>query len=118
MGVSVDDFRRIAARDMREKVLQEKVRQICERIGHEYYHTHRSDRSPAGFPDCTIVAADRLIFAELKRQKEKPTEAQRRWLEALARCRCQSCGAPVASGVYVWRPLDLLDNTIAEALQP
>ncbi len=118
MGVTVEDFQRITARDMREKVLQEQVRQICERLGHEYYHTHRSQNSPAGFPDCTIIAADRLIFAELKRQKEQPTKDQRRWLDALARCRCRSCGASAAADVYVWRPSDLLGETIAEILRP
>jgi len=61
------------------------------------YHTLRSKGSQSGFPDRVLVR-DRIIFAELKRDKGKPTEAQKEWLDALA-----GAGAEV----YLWRPQDL-----------
>ena len=61
------------------------------------YHTLHSKGSQSGFPDRVLIR-DRLIFAELKRDKGKPTEAQKEWLNGLA-----SAGAEV----YLWRPSDL-----------
>lgn len=61
------------------------------------YHTLRSKGSRSGFPDRVLVR-DRVIFAELKREKTAPTEEQIRWLDGLARA---------GSEVYLWRPSDL-----------
>lgn len=61
------------------------------------YHTLRSKGSRSGFPDQVLVR-DRVIFAELKREKGAVTTAQREWLDGLA-----AAGAEV----YVWRPSDL-----------
>jgi hypothetical protein len=61
------------------------------------YHTLRSKGSQSGFPDRVLVR-DRIIYAELKREKSKPTETQREWLDGLA-----GAGAEV----YLWRPGDL-----------
>ena len=61
------------------------------------YHTLRSKGSQSGFPDRVLVR-ERVIFAELKREKGKPTEAQIEWLDGLA-----AAGAEV----YLWRPSDL-----------
>src|SRR5690606_33814887 len=98
--ISADEYRRMQAREMRQAELQEHVRQLCNKLGCLYYHTWRSDRSPAGFPDCVIVTRDsRLIFAELKREGKQPTTAQREWLAALEEAGCE---------VYIWRPSDLL----------
>jgi hypothetical protein len=75
------------------------------------YHTHRADKSPAGFPDRVLVR-ERVIFAELKRQppvsKRDPTRElmsgvykitsyQVEWLDALA---------AAGQEVYVWVPSD------------
>lgn len=117
MGVSVEDFQRIAARDMRERVLQQAVRDLCRTYGNLHYHTHRSERSEVGYPDSTIVAGDRLIFAELKTETGRITVDQARWIEALSRCACQACGAPAAA-VRIWRPSDLLAGRVAEELRP
>lgn len=117
MGVSVEDFRRIAARDMRERVLQQAVRDLCRTYGHLHYHTHRSERSEGGFPDSVIVARDRLLFAELKTETGRITLEQARWIEALSRSACQACGAPAAA-VRIYRPSDLLSGRIAEELRP
>lgn len=50
----------------------------------------------AGWPDLVIAGRGRLIFAELKTEKGKPTDDQVAWLEVLRR----------TSGVqsYIWRP--------------
>lgn len=61
------------------------------------YHTLRSKGSRSGFPDRVLIR-ERVIFAELKREKTKPTEEQVRFLDGLA-----AAGAEV----YVWRPSDL-----------
>jgi hypothetical protein len=62
------------------------------------YHTHRSDRSPAGFPDLCLVRGRRLVFAELKTDAaaSKPTVEQIRWLDHLA--------GTTDAEVYLWRP--------------
>ncbi len=61
------------------------------------YHTLRSKGSQSGFPDRVLVR-ERVIFAELKREKGVPTPAQIDWLNGLA-----AAGAEV----YLWRPSDL-----------
>ncbi len=61
------------------------------------YHTLRSKGSQSGFPDRVLVR-ERVIFAELKREKGVPTPAQIEWLNGLA-----AAGAEV----YLWRPSDL-----------
>jgi hypothetical protein len=61
------------------------------------YHTLRSKGSQTGFPDRVLVR-DRVIFAELKREKTKPTPSQVEWLDGLAKANAE---------VYVWRPSDL-----------
>jgi hypothetical protein len=50
-----------------------------------------------GFPDLVLLRAPRLIFAELKRQRAKPSADQERWLEELLRA---------GQEAYVWRPGD------------
>lgn len=61
------------------------------------YHTLKSKGSRSGFPDRVLIR-ERVIFAELKREKTKPTEEQVRFLDGLA-----AAGAEV----YLWRPSDL-----------
>lgn len=61
------------------------------------YHTYRSKKSPSGFPD-EVWARERVIFAELKREGGKPSEAQRDWLRALL---------AASAEVYLLRPSDL-----------
>lgn len=97
-----------ADRQVLEKVLQEAVRRLALAGGWRYYHTHRSQHSPAGFPDVCAVRGDELLFAELKRETEKPNPEQQAWLDDLA-----------AAGVevHVWRPSDLRTGVIAERLR-
>ena len=96
------------ARTISEKDLQEQVRQMAVTLGWLYYHTHNSRHSPEGFPDCVLVKGERLVIAELKRWDKNPTPAQYEWLNALGK---------VSKEVFVWRPQDLLDGTIANVLE-
>lgn len=91
---------------MTEKALQEAIRQTCQAYKKLYYHTHRSEHSPAGFPDTVICdpLTGRLLFAELKRAGKRPTAAQQEWLEGL--------GQVKTVDTYLWRPCDL-DRAIA-----
>lgn len=47
----------------------------------------------------TFVRAGRLVFAELKDMKRKPTEAQVEWLDQLRGC--------IGVEAYLWRPCDI-----------
>lgn len=68
--------------------------------GWRHFHPHDSRRSPSGFPDLTLVRAGRLVFAELKREKDSRTSvAQREWLDDLAGC--------IGVEVFLWRPSDV-----------
>lgn len=80
-----------------EDAFLRQVKQLFEMRGWLFYHTHRSDRSEAGFPDCTIVhQSGRTIFAELKMPDNKPTPEQSKWLDALTE----------GNEVYLWYPQD------------
>ena len=92
-----NDAPRIA--DMSEAKFLSDVRQYAEKQRWLCYHTFDSRRSPAGFPDLVLVRGSRLIFAELKREGENPTQDQRLWLQALS-----AVGTPIET--YVWRPSD------------
>jgi hypothetical protein len=72
----------------------------------KWSHYHAPDNKPdgltgkvqmivAGFPDLVLVKGNRLVFAELKREKGKVTEAQKVWLKRL-----EATGAEC----YIWRP--------------
>lgn len=112
-----DEYLARAAKAIPESRLQEEVRSLCKTFGHKHYHTHDSRRSENGFPDSVIVAKRRLIVVEHKREGKYPTEDQEAWLQALADCQCQACGAPAVT-VRVWRPSDLLRGDILELLRP
>lgn len=103
---------RVAA-DMLEGTLQERVRQLLILHKWRHYHTYRSKHSPAGFPDECAIRGDRLLFAELKRERGKTSPAQDAWLADLEHIAEQS---PLVS-VYLWRPSDLLSGRIEEILR-
>ncbi len=70
---------------------------LASQLGWTTYHTLRSKGSKSGYPDRTLVR-ERIVFAELKREKTGPTPDQVDWLDKLA----------AAGGeVYLWRPSDL-----------
>lgn len=105
------EYRLLQAREMSEAVLQLRVTQLATVLGWGWYHPPdnkpdargKRQRVQGGFPDLVLVRGDRLLFRELKRQREKPREDQVQWLERLA-----AAGADVG----VWRPLDYLDGTV------
>lgn len=59
------------------------------------------DDKARGWPDM-VLCRDRVVYAELKSETGKPTEAQRGWLDWLA-------GA--GGEAYLWRPSDLEEIT-------
>lgn len=69
------------------------------------YHVRYTQGSPPGFPDQVLIR-DRIIFAELKREKGKPTENQIDYLDGLAQA---------GGEVYLWRPSDV--DEITEVLR-
>ena len=90
--------RRLLDEAVTEAELQANVLELAGRLGWLSYHTHDSRRSAAGFPDLVLVRGDRLVFAELKRERRYPTPAQRHWLAALA--------AVTTVSAHLWRPSD------------
>ena len=78
---------RAAARASRplERDVQRTITDLASLCGWEWYHTHDSRRSPAGFLDLVLVheARGEIIFWEVKREGEKPTESQEKWIRIL-----------------------------------
>lgn len=103
------------ARDMTEAALQTNVLSLAtvtlDWLG---YHTHDSRRSQPGFPDLVLVHAkqQRLIFAELKKETGRQTEAQKTWEGHLRVIR-----SVVPLEFYLWRPSDWLSGRIGSILQ-
>lgn len=88
-----------ANREMSERQLEEWVRATARLTGWRRYHTQRSERSPAGFPDDVLVRGDTLLLVELKRQLgSRLTPDQRAWMADLAQVRTVV--------LDVWRPSD------------
>ncbi|HXT99501.1 MAG TPA: VRR-NUC domain-containing protein [Polyangia bacterium] len=57
----------------------------------------RIPRNTPGLPDLILLRRPRLVIAELKREGEKPTSAQQRWLDEFAACGIET---------FVWFPHD------------
>ena len=98
----------IVSATLSEKRFERQVKDAAAMFGCLYYHTHRSQFSPAGFPDCVIVKprGGPVIYAELKAEKGKLSDDQRTWLWWL----CQA-----GQRVYLWRPSSL--DQIIETLR-
>lgn len=92
---------------MTEKQLQAAIVKTARLLGWRVYHTYDSRRSEPGFPDLSMVKGDRLVFAELKTEKGKVSDAQAEWLDALWQ----------TSETYVWRPAQWLDGTVERVLR-
>ena len=95
-----------ALRAISEATWQQTVIDLAERLQWRWYapprngiRRHGTVRTvPPGFPDLVLARGPRLVFAELKRETGKASEAQERWAEALTRASAE---------VYQWRPSDL-----------
>jgi hypothetical protein len=94
------EWRQMEWDNMLEKDLQHQhVVPLLNDGGWLWYHTYDSRRSPAGFLDFVALREHRCLAFELKREKEKPTPKQEKWLDAWRDIR--------GAEVYVWRPSDL-----------
>lgn len=90
-----------------EADFQEWLRQLALLYRYNYYHTHRAQHSPSGFPDTVLARLEprpRLIIAELKTDDiresgSQPSPEQFEWLYIF-----QHFPAPVEG--YLWRPSD------------
>jgi hypothetical protein len=68
-----------------EAEFQWQLMQLARLCGFMCYHPFDSRRSAIGYPDLTLVHAERgqLVFLEAKRESGKTTPAQDAWLIAL-----------------------------------
>lgn len=108
-GLSRAEYETLVARDMSEESLQRRILRLARELGWKAYHTYDSRRSQPGWPDLALVSVKRRRFlvAELKKERGVVSADQHAWLTALA-----------AAGVetHVWRPTDLLDETVLRVL--
>ena len=87
-----------------EAAFQAEIERAAALKGWLTWHDRDSRKNERGLPDLVMVypgdaaTPGRLVFAELKREGEEPTEEQRQWLAALA----------TVPGITVrlWRPSD------------
>lgn len=113
-GVKKPATYREAALAMSEEELQDAVIEAAQLQGWVCVH-HRPARTEAGwrtaiqgqkgFPDLVLARDGRVIFAELKSAKGKPTADQLIWLEALGDL------------ARLWRPADWLSGRIQHELR-
>jgi hypothetical protein len=73
-----------------ERQFMAEVRRYATARGWRVYHTYRSEKSEAGFPDLVLVRArhpkPRVVYLELKADRTKVTDAQRDWITDLRDC--------------------------------
>lgn len=107
LPLTTTQYRQHQADAMSEDTLQTRVEQLARELGWIHYHTYNSRRSQPGFPDLVLVRRGRIVWRELKTSRGKPSADQKKWLDALA----------VANAdVGIWRPIDLLNETILDEL--
>lgn len=85
-------------REITEKEWSRDVEKLATTLGYEGYHTHRSQLSPAGWPDWAFWKPGRFLLAELKTETGKLSPMQEKVIAGL-----RAAGVEV----YVWRPSDL-----------
>lgn len=112
---------------MNERELQKGVIDCARLFGWRVAHfrpaqTARGWRTPveadgAGFPDLVLVRDGRLIFAELKGDSGRLSEAQTAWLVALEVVNVAHVCGPCIE-VYRWKPADWTSGRIEQLLRP
>ena len=115
MPEATDGERRV--RLMSESELFNEVATLLKGLGWRYFHipaTAYRHGVRAGFPDITAVKGERLLFIELKREKEKLSDEQAAWAYALLGVAARTVYETVQ--YLVWRPSNLLSGEIAEIL--
>jgi thiol:disulfide interchange protein len=80
-----------------EKQFMAQVLRLAHLCHWRTYHTHDSRRSVAGFPDLVLLRGPRVVVAELKVGRNRPTPAQVEWLESW-----RAAGVPA----YLWTPAE------------
>ena len=116
MPAAVDE-QTAKARAMSERALYDEVAKRLKRLGWRYFHIPARAYGHgvrAGFPDITAVKGERLLFIELKREKEKLSDEQAAWAYALLGVAARTVYETVQ--YLVWRPSNLLSGEIAEIL--
>ncbi len=104
------EYRELAAKSMLERDLSQLVFDAARKRRWlvARYPTFRATQTTPGFPDLVLLRKGRLIVAELKREREEPSEEQKDWLEGF-----REAGVDVR----VWRPSDWLSGDIEEILR-
>lgn len=98
------------ARRMSEAALQTQVMKAAQQLQYKVAHFPQVKKrvlQSSGFPDLVLSRLNRLIFAELKTYEGRPSFEQIEWIGTL-----NLAGAEV----YLWRPQDWYEGTIAETL--
>lgn len=85
-----------------EAGFQVYVETLARLHGWRVWHDRDSRRNDRGLPDLLLVRGQRLVYAELKRQRGRLRPEQREWLADLA-----AVGGNVEA--YLWRPSDRAD---------
>ena len=84
---------------VKEVTFQKQVVKLAVVLGWKrefIYHTHDSRRSGKGFPDLVMLREPRIVYIELKRDKNSyPSKEQKSWIAELEKC---------GQEVYLWRP--------------
>lgn len=91
-----------------ERAFSQAVYDLARLCGWLVYRTptFRRTCSTPGFPDMVLIKNGRLIFAELKTDKGKVSEAQSVWLDALERHDTRGIMQTHHYDVVCWRPQD------------
>lgn len=105
--MTLTDYRQLLAGTVTEKEFLRDVTRLATLRNWLVYHTHRSDHSAAGFPDLCMVRDGRMVLAELKTERGRLSEAQKRWLGAISQVTGVEC--------HLWRPSDF--DTIIDVLR-
>jgi hypothetical protein len=99
-GEAMKTARQILDSKISHKEFERQIDDLFALMGYDLvYKTWRSLHSPKGFPDRVALRLkdERLIWAELKKEGDKPTPEQWYWLEALK---------AIGQEAYLWYPHD------------
>lgn len=95
-------FEDLLEKDFTKQIFETKKGLAYSTGWQRVYHVFKSRNSPAGFPDWVLIR-ERIVYAELKREKGKPSPEQIRWLDDLVRA---------GGEVYLWRPSDIEEISV------
>lgn len=97
--------------ELSEAEFQSQVTHLAETLGWDWMHvvtTGKGRHFPIrgtigpGWPDLVLIKAERLLFVELKRERQTLDPLQRQMMEKLVR---------TGAECYVWRPSDFAQLT-------